>query len=138
MIRTYTELTELKTFEDRFNYLKLNSTIGDTTFGFDRWLNQSFYKSREWLEVRNYVIIRDGGFDLGCKDRPIKGLVIVHHMNPMNIKDVKDFKKSILNPEYLITTSKHTHDLIHFGSKLEHGMTEYTERKPWDTCPWRK
>lgn len=137
MIRTYTELMQLATFEERFEYLKLNGTIGDDTFGFDRWLNQVFYnKSPEWKEVRRQVILRDNGYDLASQDRIIGGKIIVHHMNPIIIRDLRDFNPDIINPEYLISCSHATHNAIHFGDA---NMLVYdlVERRPNDTCPWK-
>ena len=135
-IRTYSELIRLTSFEDRFNYLRLLGNVGQDTFGFDRYFNQLFYRSREWKNIRNQVIARDQGCDLGILDRPIYDLAIVHHMNPISIDDIKDATDYLLNPDYLITTTKLTHDLIHYGRDLP-PSNELIERKPNDTCPWR-
>lgn len=136
-IRTYSELIQLPTFEERFRYLQLNGKVGEETFGFDRYLNQRFYKDPEWLHIRDIAIIRDNGCDLGIPDREIKSRIIVHHMNPINKDDILKRSDFLLNPEYLICTVKATHDAIHYGdeSKL---ITMPVERRPYDTCPWRR
>lgn len=136
-IKTYSELAKLPTFKERFNYLKLDGRVGEETFGFDRYLNQMFYKSPEWLEVRDQVIIRDQGCDLGLEDRRIYGRILIHHMNPITKSDILDRSDLLLNPEYLITTVKATHDAIHYGniSSLDE---DYVPRSRNDTCPWKK
>lgn len=136
VIRTYSELSKLKTFEERYRYLRLNGKVGEETFGFDRWLNQRFYKDPEWLSIRDKVIIRDNGCDLGIKDRKITGRIIVHHMNPITKEDILRRSDFLLNPDYLICTVKNTHDAIHYGddSLL---INEFVERSRNDTCPWR-
>lgn len=139
-IRTYSELITLPTFEERYEYLRLNGVVGEVTFGFDRYLNQQFYSTdREWLSVRDYVIIRDQGCDLGVLDRRIPNgcRILVHHMNPITVDDIIKRTKYLLDPEYLICTIKNTHDAIHYGdaSLL---ITDPVERTPFDTCPWRK
>lgn len=136
IIRTYSELITLPTFEDRFEYLRLDGSVGEETFGFDRYLNQKFYKTPEWLKVRDEVIIRDFGCDLGVQGREIYGRILVHHMNPITMDDIVHRTKYLLDPEYLITTVKNTHDAIHFGdgSLL---VTDPIERTKNDTCPWR-
>ena len=136
IIRTYSELSKLKTFEERYRYLRLNGKVGEETFGFDRWLNQRFYKDPEWLSIRDKVIIRDNGCDLGIKDRKITGRIIVHHMNPITKEDILQRSDFLLNPDYLICTVKNTHDAIHYGddSLL---INEFVERSRNDTCPWR-
>lgn len=136
MIRTYSELITIPTFEERFRYLKLGKRVGEDTFGFDRYLNQDFYNSSEWKRVRNQVIVRDMGCDLACADREIHGRMLVHHMNPLNPDDIIHGTDFLLNPEYLITTTKLTHDAIHFSDE----SILYTDpivRSPGDTCPWR-
>ena len=136
-IKTYSELVTLPTFIERYEYLRLGGTVGIETFGFDRYLNQSFYKSNEWLSVRDYVIIRDGGCDLAMADRDIQGRILVHHMNPITLDDILHRSKFLLDPEYLISTMKSTHDAIHYGdSSLL--ITEPIERTINDTCPWRQ
>jgi hypothetical protein len=115
--REYSDLSRLDTFEDRFDYLKLNGQVGRSTFGFDRYINQQFYSSFEWKNVRDFVIVRDNGCDLGVSGYEIHGHILVHHMNPMIIEDIIHHEDSILNPEYLITTTKNTHNAIHYGDK---------------------
>lgn len=136
-IRTYSELIKLQTFEERFRYLQLNGRVGEETFGFDRYLNQKFYNDPEWLRIRDQVIIRDNGCDLAMPDREIKTRILVHHMNPIDKEDILRRSDFLLNPEYLICTIKATHDAIHYGdeSKL---IIMPPERRPNDTCPWRK
>jgi hypothetical protein len=136
IIRTYSELITIPTFEERYEYLRLGGKVGEETFGFDRYLNQTFYKSDPWLEVRDFVIIRDYGCDLAVKGREIHGRIIVHHMNPITIEDVLRKSKYLLDPEYLISTVKNTHDAIHYGdSSLL--ISDPIERTKNDTCPWR-
>lgn len=134
-IRRYSELIRLESFLDRFNYLKLDGYIGEETFGFDRYLNQVFYKSNEWKQIRNNVILRDMGCDLGCLDREIQGRIIVHHMNPISPNEILDRVDDILNEDFLITTSLRTHNAIHYSdeSLLDLGPIV---RKPNDMCPW--
>lgn len=137
-IRTYSELKRLKTFEERYEYLKIGGKVGEDTFGFDRYLNQIFYKTKEWQTVRNQVIARDNGCDLGIRDREIRGnRIIVHHMNPITKEDILDRSDILLNPEYLITTIKSTHDAIHYGDNklLDQGPVERSKN---DTCPWKR
>lgn len=135
-IRTYSELIALPTFEWRYRYLRLGGKVGAETFGFDRYINQLFYKDPEWLEVRDFVIIRDHGCDLAMPDRKIEGRILVHHMNPITKEDILRRTKFLLDPEYLICTIKGTHDAIHYGdeSKL---ILDPIERTRFDTCPWR-
>ena len=137
MIRTYSELITFPTFEERYRYLRLEGKVGEDTFGFDRWLNQSFYKDREWRAIRYKVIIRDNGCDLGIPDREIHSRIIVHHMNPITKDDILYRSAFLLNPEYLICTVKNTHDAIHYGDE---GLLIKVpiERTRNDTCPWRR
>lgn len=137
IIRTYSELITLPTFEERYNYLRLGGKVGEETFGFDRYLNQTFYRSYEWHDIRNHVIIRDNGRDLAIDDREIYGRILVHHMNPIRMEDIVNRSKYLLDPEYLVCTTKITHDAIHYGdSSLL--ITEPIERSKNDTCPWRR
>lgn len=136
MIRSYTELSKIKTFEDRFEYLKLQGTVGKDTFGYDRCLNQVFYKDPAWKRVRDKVIIRDGGCDLGIEDRLIGNRIIVHHMNPITIEDILNREPWIMNPEFLICTSNNTHQAIHYSDK-KLLLSMPIDRKPNDTCPWK-
>ena len=137
-IRTYSELSKLKTFRERYEYLKLDGTVGEETFGFDRYINQMFYKSEEWKRIRNYVITRDNGCDLGIPDRKIvDSVILVHHMNPITKEDIINKNKILLDPEYLITTIKPTHDAIHYGD--ESLLAEdLIIRSKNDTCPWKR
>lgn len=137
IIRTYSELIKLPTFIERYRYLRLGGKVGEDTFGFDRWLNQVFYKSDEWLEARDFVIVRDMGCDLGMPDREIKSRILVHHMNPISQEDIIRRTKFLLDPEYLISTIKNTHDAIHYGDESLL-MPDPIVRTRNDTCPWRK
>lgn len=135
--RTYSELIKLSTYEERLNYLRLDGKVGAETFGFDRYINQMFYKSTEWRRVRNQVIARDLGCDLGIRDREITyDKILVHHMNPISKEDIINNTNILLNPEYLITTTKTTHDMIHYG--INNNTMTYIERTPNDMCPWKK
>lgn len=137
MIRTYSELIKLKTFKDRFEYLKLDGIVGEETFGFDRYMNQIFYKSREWTSVRRSVIIRDNGCDLGVDGYEIHGKILIHHMNPINLSDIIHKTDELLNPDYLITTVLSTHNAIHYGdASLLPALP--IERRANDTCPWKR
>ena len=137
IIRTYSELIKLPTFEERFQYLKLDGNVGVETFGFDRYLNQAFYSSDEWKSIRNQVIIRDNGCDLGIEGREIYKRIIIHHMNPITKEDLLYRTEYLLNPEYMICTMKNTHDAIHYGDE-NLLFKDPIERKPNDTCPWRR
>ena len=136
-IRTYSELIKLSTFEERFEYLRLDGKVGEETFGFDRYLNQIFYKTPEWQEIRNKIIIRDCGCDLGISDLEIQDKILIHHMNPISKEDILNRTEYLLNPEYLICTCKRTHDAIHYGNS-DLLYTEPIERFKNDTCPWRQ
>lgn len=136
MIRTYSELACLETFEERFKYLELDGQVGQETFGFDRYLNQKFYRSPEWKRVRQEVILRDNGCDLGIEDRPIFGNVIIHHINPMSVDDIKRKETWVLDPDFLICTCKRTHDAIHYSDESII-FSEPIQRSPNDTCLWR-
>ena len=136
-IRTYSELITLPTFEERFRYLQLGGKVGEDTFGHDRYLNQMFYTSDEWRRIRRDVIVRDNGCDLGIQDREIQGSIIIHHMNPITIEDIINRSEFLLNPEYLISTVKNTHDAIHFSDERIL-ITDPIERRPNDTCPWKR
>lgn len=135
MIRTYTELLKLKTFDERFNYLKLNGQVCKETFGFDRYLNQVFYRSKQWRKIRNQIIIRDNGCDLGVDGYDILDKIYIHHMNPLTKDDILHSSDFLMNPEYLICVSHMTHEAIHYGdSNLL--PKEFTERTPNDTTLW--
>lgn len=137
IIRTYSTLITLPTFEERYQYLRLGGRVGEETFGFDRYLNQIFYKSIEWQRVRDYVIVRDSGCDLGILDREIHGRILIHHMNPITVDDILRKTEFLLDPEYLICTIKNTHDAIHYGDESLL-ITAPIERSPHDTCPWKR
>lgn len=137
MYRTYNELILLQTFEERFDYLRLNGQCSEITFGGHRLLNQMLYRSPQWQEVRRRVIIRDNGCDLGIEGREIYSRIIVHHMNPITKADILDRSEFLLNPEYLICTVKNTHDAIHYGDE-NLLITLPMERNVNDTCPWRR
>ena len=135
--KCYTELSKLTTFNERFNYLKLDGIVGEETFGYERILNQLLYKSKKWRKVRDEVLIRDNGGDLGLEDYPINGRAIIHHMNPITVEDVLNDKPEIFDPEYLITVSNSTHNAIHFSNE-NNLQKDPIERTQNDTCLWRK
>lgn len=137
MLRTYSELSRLQTFRERFEYLRLDGIVGAETFGFDRYLNQAFYNSDEWKAVRKTVIIRDNGCDLGMDGYDIHGKIIVHHMNPFSIDDVLHRKEELLDPEFLISTVLNTHNAIHYGDESLLPSAPIVRTRN-DTCPWRK
>ena len=126
----------LPTFKERFNYLKLSASVGKETFGFDRYLNQSFYRSQEWKHIRDSVIIRDNGCDLGIEDRPIFGRILIHHMNPISVEDIQHMTDFLFNPEYLISTVHATHNAIHYGDETLL-LLNPVDRTKNDTCPWK-
>lgn len=135
-IRTYSELSKLKAFEERYRYLRLNGAVGKETFGFDRYLNQFFYRSQKWKTVRDKVIIRDNGCDLGIEDYEIHGRILIHHMNPITLQDLETESEFLLDPEFLISTTHNTHNAIHYGDESLL-ITAPIERCKNDTCPWR-
>lgn len=133
---TYRELIRIPTFMERYEYLKLAGSVGDQTFGFDRYLNQQFYASREWRLFRNKIIARDNGNDMAHADYPINGLVIVHHLNPLTIEDFEEHSQALFDPENVVAVSHMTHEAIHYGS-YDLLPQDLIERKPYDTVPWR-
>jgi hypothetical protein len=135
MTRTYSELRRLSTLEERYEYLALGGIAGESTFGFDRWINQRFYHSREWRLVRSEVIARDLGFDLGAEDVPIRGPHLIHHMNPLTLADIDEATENLINPEFLISTALRTHNAIHYGDKSLLPQP-FVERRPGDTKLW--
>lgn len=136
IIRTYSELITLPTFMERYKYLRIGGTVGADTFGFDRYLNQAFYKSEEWKSIRRHVIIRDCGCDLGIEGREIHERILIHHINPISEEDILGRSDLLLNPEYLISTSHRTHNAIHYGDdSILIDMP--LERRKNDTCPWK-
>jgi hypothetical protein len=134
-VRTYSELCQRETFEERYHYLKLRGAVGESTFGFDRVLNQRFYRSREWKKLRSYVITRDNGCDLGVLGYEIYVGLLIHHMNPVSLDDIRHGGEFLLNPEFLITTTLQTHNAIHYGDEtlLPRGPIE---RQRGDTTLW--
>lgn len=138
MIRTYSELCKLKTFKERFEYLRLSDgRVGEDTFGFDRYLNQQFYKTRGWKRLRDELIIRDNGCDLGVDGYDIHGRVIIHHMNPITKDDILNQTDYLMNPEYLICTTHNTHNAIHYGDESLLILDPIVRTKN-DTCPWKR
>ena len=136
-MRTYDELTAIADYFDRYKYLRINQGVGERTFGGDRWLNQRFYQSREWKDVRDEVILRDNGFDMGHLDYPINGRIYIHHMNPMQPVNLKRGDAAVLDPRYLISVSMRTHQAIHYG---DDGLLPkpIVARLPGDTVLWGK
>lgn len=135
IIRKYSELNRLDTFLDRYKYLAMHGSVGESTFGYDRYINQQFYTSRQWRQLRHYVITRDNGCDLGIDGYEIHGGLLVHHMNPMNAKDIAHGDSNILDPEFMITTTHRTHNAIHYGDeKLLPKL--HVERSRGDTRLW--
>lgn len=136
-LRRYSELKRLKTFEERYEYLRIGGLIGESTFGFERYLNQQLYTSQRWRQLRNEIIIRDNGCDLGIEGRDICDKIIIHHMNPITRDQIQEPDDSMFDPEYLICVSLNTHNAIHYGdaSLLK---KDYIPRRPNDTCPWKR
>lgn len=136
-IRTISDLNQFETFEDRFEYLRLKGAVGEATFGFDRYINQQFYRSNEWRRVRKQVIARDYGRDLGVEGHEIHDRIVIHHMNPMTAEHIADGISDILDPEYLITTTHDTHNAIHYGDKSLLRQP-FVERRRGDTALWSR
>lgn len=134
--RSWQELSQYETFEERFDYLNLAGFVGEATFGYDRWINQQFYGSREWKQVREFVILRDEGCDLGVPGYDIHRDILIHHMNPITPDAITHHDPDILNPDFLITTTKRTHNAIHYGNRSMLPK-KYVERSRNDTAPWR-
>lgn len=137
MMKTYREMCSFSTYEERLEYLKLSSKVGKETFGFDRIFNQKFYRSKEWLSIRSYVITRDMGCDLGISDREIFGKIMIHHMNPITVDDILHSSDILLDPNFLICVSHDTHNYIHYGI-VHPEQTLPKERSRNDTCPWKR
>lgn len=135
MIRTYSELISIPTFGERYKYLKLNGSVGQDTFGFDRIVNQKFYHSSEWRNLRNKIIVRDEACDLAMPEHELHSRIIIHHMNPIRLQDIVDLTEYVMNPEYLICVSHNTHNAIHYGD--ESMIQDYVARSRNDTCPWK-
>lgn len=136
MIKTYTELSRFRTFEERFKYLAEGGIIGEETFGGSRLINQKFYRSKEWRRIRDIVIVRDRGLDLGVEGHLIYGGITIHHMIPLTKDDILYRTKFLTDPEYMICTSHQTHNAIHYGNS-DNLPKDYVPRSPNDTCPWR-
>jgi len=136
-IKCYSELVLLPTFKERYEYLRMKGVVGEETFGFDRYMNQFFYRSPEWKRIRDFVIMRDNGCDLGIPGRGIFGKVMIHHMNPICPDDIRRRTDILLNPEYLVATTHNTHLAIHYGDDSIL-LQDPIERKPGDTCPWKR
>jgi len=136
MIRCYKDLSRLESFMERYQYLKIHGKVGEETFGLDRYINQSLYKSQRWKNIRSQVIIRDNGCDLGVDGHEIDRYIVVHHMNPITLEDIEEERDVVFDPEYLICCTSRTHQAIHFGDE---GLLpkDYVERRPNDTCLWR-
>jgi hypothetical protein len=137
MIRTYDDLIRNETFIERYRYLRLRGVVGDKTFGYDRYLNQILYTSKRWIRVRDEVVSRDNGRDLGIKNNEIQGIIIVHHMNPITIEDVERNRDIVYDPKFLISTSLNTHNAIHYGDESLLPKP-FIKRSRNDTCPWLK
>lgn len=138
LIRTYSELITLPTFEERYRYLKLKGAVGRETFGGDRYANQALYTSREWKSFRNKIILRDNGCDLAMSDREIFGYIIIHHLTPITMEDIVSRSPKIFDPDNVICVSLDTHNAIHYGDEKLLVPTNPTERCPNDTCPWKE
>lgn len=136
MIRSYRALNKIKTFLERYQYLRLDGKVGESTFGYDRYINQILYTSKQWRRTRDGIILRDDGYDLGMKDYNIQGNIIVHHINPITLEDIELERDIVYDPENLISTALNTHNAIHYGNEslLPKPLVE---RKRNDTCPWR-
>ena len=135
-IRTYSEIITLKTYEERFDYLKIGGQVGRETFGYDRYLNQILYNTKQWKKFRREIVIRDNACDLACEGYEINYRILVHHINPITVEDIINRNPMIFDPENAITTTHRTHNAIHYGDK-NLLMLQPTERTPNDTCPWR-
>ena len=135
-IRTYSEMITLKTYEERFDYLKIGGRVGLETFGYDRYLNQILYNTKQWKKFRREIIIRDNACDLACEGYEINYRILVHHINPITVEDIINRNPMIFDPENAITTTHRTHNAIHYGDK-NLLMLQPVERTPNDTCPWR-
>lgn len=134
-IRTYSELIQIPTFEERFEYLKLNGTVCEETYGFDRIVNQNFYHSKQWQQLRDKIIIRDEACDLGMPEHQLHSRIYIHHMNPIRLEDIINLTEYVMNPDYLICVSHKTHNAIHYGDAEQ--IKDYVARSKYDTCPWR-
>ena len=136
MIRTYSEFKKLRTFKERYNYLRLRGKVGESTFGFDRYINQKFYTSPRWRDARDRVIVRDNGCDLGCTGMELYDRIIIHHMNPITLEDIENDIDELYDPEYLVCTSDRTHEAIHYSDESLLPQEPITRRRN-DTTPWK-
>lgn len=137
MIKTYSKLIEIESFEDRFDYLKLDGLVGSETFGHDRYMNQVLYESSDWRKFRRDIIVRDGSCDLAHSDHLLDKYIIIHHINPLTIKDIENRSSMIFDPENVVCVSRRTHNAIHYGDK-EQLLKDPVERVKGDTCPWKR
>lgn len=136
--KRYSEMTSMSTYEERFNYLKLGGAVGRDTFGFDRYLNQQFYRSKEWKDLRDQIIIRDNACDLGVPGHEIAGKIYIHHLNPLTPEDITNSSSKLFDPDNLICVSAETHNAIHYGDGSIIERNKIVERTPGDTCPWKR
>lgn len=136
--KRYSELATMSTFEDRFKYAKLDGAVGQDTFGFDRYLNQQFYRSKEWKTLREQIIIRDNACDLGVPGHDISGKIYIHHLNPLSPEDITESTDKLFDPDNLVCVSAETHNAIHYGDESILEKNKIIERKPGDTCPWKR
>lgn len=137
-IKTYSELITFDSFEDRYDYLKLDGKVAHETFGAHRWLNQNLYTSSKWKRIRREILIRDNGCDLALEGYDIDGKVFIHHINPITIDDIRNDSYNLYDPENLVCVSKRTHDMLHYGNPGDRVYSSVIERTPNDTCPWRR
>lgn len=137
-VKRYSEMVSLPTYEERFKYAKLEGQVGADTFGFDRYLNQQFYRSKEWKNLRDKIIVRDGACDLGVPGREIKGKIYIHHLNPLSKDDISESTERLFDPDNLVCVSQDTHNAIHYGDESYLDRNKLIDRTPGDTCPWKK
>lgn len=136
--KRYSELNQLSTYEERFKYAKLQGAVGEDTFGFDRYLNQNLYRSKEWKQIRDKVIIRDNACDLGAPGHEIHGRVYIHHLNPITSEDIQTSNSKLFDMDNLICVSQETHNAIHYGDESILEKNKVVDRSPGDTCPWKR
>ena len=136
--KRYSEMITMSEFDDRFRYVKLDGQVGKDTFGFDRYLNQQFYRSKEWKRLRDQIIIRDNGCDLGVPGHEISGKIYIHHLNPLSPEDITKSTEKLFDPDNLVCVSKETHNAIHYGDESILEKNKIVERSPGDTCPWKR
>lgn len=136
--KRYSEMITMPEFDDRFRYAKLDGQVGRDTFGFDRYLNQQFYRSKEWKRLRDQIIIRDNGCDLGVPGHEISGKIYIHHLNPLSPEDITKSTEKLFDPDNLVCVSAETHNAIHYGDESILEKNKIVERSPGDTCPWKR